>query len=706
MKPQLPKGSPLAIAVPALAANEGEGHVGTATVASANLGAPTDLDKIEVHGVHVTGYDPKTSRTATKTDALLRDTPQSISVVTEELIKDTAMNSMGDVVRYMPGITMAQGEGNRDTTVIRGNSSTADFFVDGLRDDVQYMRDLYNIERVEGLKGPNAMIFGRGGSGGVINRVTKQADWHDHGDASVQLGSWNRRRATVDVGHAINDTAAFRVTAMGEDSESYRDGYELRRYGLNPTVAFRLGEATTLNLSYEHFRDDRVADRGVPSFQGLPLETDPETFFGDPERSPVWARVNAFNAVLNHDFANGVHLRNATVYGDYDKFYQNIFPSSLNAAGTLVSLGAYNNFTTRENAFNQTDLTYGFSTGTVSHTLLVGTEIGRQVTGNRRETGFFGASNVVPVSNPIYTGPIDFRQSPLTETTGDATNRGTTDITALYVQDQIEFTPKFQAILGLRYDRFKVDFTDVRRDRTFTSRDDLISPRVGLVYKPIEPLSLYASYSNSFMPRAGEQLSSLSLNTAALDPEEFKNYEVGAKWDIRPALSLTAAGYRLDRENVAVATNVPGVSELVKGQRTEGVEIGFSGELTEHWKIIAGYAYQDSENLLTQKEIASVPRNSASLWNRYDFNPSIGLGLGVVHQSSQFAAIRTSATTTLLPAFTRVDAALFFRATDRLEFQVNVENLFNTVYFSDAHNNNNISTGAPMNGRFTIRAKF
>lgn len=704
MKSHLPKGSPLAVALslaiafPAFAASEGEGHVGTATAASATLAAPTDLDKVEVHGVHLTGYDPKTTRTATKTDALLRDTPQSISVVTEELIKDTAMNSMGDVVRYMPGITMAQGEGNRDTTVIRGNSSTADFFVDGLRDDVQYMRDLYNIERVEGLKGPNAMIFGRGGSGGVINRVTKQADWHDHGEFNLQLGSWDRRRASVDVGHGINDTVAFRVTAMGEDSESYRDGYELRRYGLNPTLAFRLGEATTLNLSYEHFRDDRVADRGVPSFQGRPLDTDPETFFGDAERSPVWARVNAFNAVLTHDFANGVRVRNATVYGDYDKFYQNIFPSSINAAGTQVTLGAYNNFTTRENAFNQTDLTYGFSTGTVGHTLLVGTEFGRQVTGNRRETGVFGASNVVAASNPIYTGPITFQQSAT-----DSTNTGTTDIAAVYVQDQIEFSPKFQAILGLRYDRFDVDFTNVRNGANFSTQDDLVSPRVGLVYKPAEAVSLYASYSNSFMPRAGEQLSSLSLSNAALDPEEFKNYEVGAKWDIRPALSLTAAVYRLDRENVAVATNVPGVSELVKGQRTEGLELGLSGELTEQWKIIAGYAYQDSENLLTLKEIPSVPRNSASLWNRYDFNDQWGVGLGATYRDDMYAAADNAV---VLPGYTRVDAAVFYTVNANVKLQLNVENLLDEEYYASAHTNNNITPGAPRGYYLTASFKF
>lgn len=190
------------------------------------------LDKIEVKGV-TKGYATDRSATATKTDTPLQDIPQSISVVTQDLIRDQAMQNMGDVVRYIPGFGMAQGEGNRDAPILRGTASTADFFVDGVRDDVQYFRDLYNVERVEGLKGPNAMIFGRGGSGGLINRVTKQADWNDVGEVSVLLGSWSNRRSTVDFGRALSDDAAFRVTGLYENSDSYRDGTGIERYGVN-----------------------------------------------------------------------------------------------------------------------------------------------------------------------------------------------------------------------------------------------------------------------------------------------------------------------------------------------------------------------------------------------------------------------------------------------------------------------------------------
>ena len=348
------------------------------------------------------GYGVEAITSATRTRTPLRDTPQAVSVVTREVMRDQGMNALADVVRYLPGVTMAQGEGNRDTTVIRGSNSTADFFVDGLRDDVQYIRDVYNIERVEALKGPNAMIFGRGGSGGVLNRVTRKADWNEHRELTAQAGSWNRSRFTVDQGQPLGDRVAYRVTAMAEDSASYRDGVAVQRYGINPTLALRAGEATTITLGYEHFRDDRVADRGVPSRDGRPLATDPETFFGSPALSPVWARVNAFDAVLQHNFASGAWLRNATRYAVYDKFYQNVFPGSLQ--GELVSLGAYNNRTDRENLFNQTDLGFTVQAGGVTHALLAGMELGRQETDNLRQSGAFPANSTCRPGTPAVTG--------------------------------------------------------------------------------------------------------------------------------------------------------------------------------------------------------------------------------------------------------------------------------------------------------------
>lgn len=698
--------SPLTLALLALVAPLAQA-AGTDTPAAPRT--PTDLDRVEVVAQrYLPDYATRKTRSATRTDTPLLDVPQAVTVVTDKLIADQAMSSLADTFRYLPGIGVAQGEGNRDTPVLRGNSSTADFFVDGIRDDVQYIRDTYNLERVEALKGPNAMVFGRGGSGGVINRVTRQADGEHHRNASLQVGSGDRRRATVDIGDAIGEgTAGFRLNAMVEDSESFRDGYALERLGINPTFGVDLGERTRLQLSYERFHDERVADRGVPSLDGRPVDTDPSTFFGNPDASPVEATVDALDAVIEHAFADNLNLRNHLRWADYDKFYQNVFPSSLDAAGTTVTLGAYSNATTRANLFNQTDLVWKAATGGIQHTVLAGAEFGRQVTDNFRMTGYFApGADRVPLSSPNTSVVPEFRQSAT-----DADNHGVATVAAVYLQDQIEFTPQWQAILGLRHDDFRVDLRNNRTGETFRSDDGLLSPRAGLVYKPLDALSFYASYSMAYQPRAGEQLASLSASNAALDPETFRNREVGAKWDIRPQLQASLAVYRLDRGNVAIPDPADATRTiLVDGQTTEGVEIGIAGRITDAWQLMGGYAYQDGQITTTQSatavagnRLAQLPRHSASLWNRYDFNDAFGVGLGVIHRGAIFASVDDAVT---LPAFTRFDAALYWTLNHAMQLQLNVENIGNKRYWASAHSNNNISPGAPRSAWVTLNYRY
>ena len=679
----------------------------------------TDLDVIEIQGQRATYQSPST-RTATKTHTPLRDVPQAVTVISGKLISDQAMRGMADVVRYVPGVGMAQGEGHRDAPIFRGNVSTSDFYIDGLRDDLQYLRDLYNVDRVEVLKGPNAMIFGRGGAGGVINRVSRQADWNEHRTLDVQLGDYNRSRASIDVGQPVNDIAAFRVAAMYEDSGSFRDDVDVERYGINPTFSLRLGENTRATLGYEYFRDARTTDRGVPSFRGKPLAIGRAAFFGDPDKSRGFVRVQTYSAVINHAFANGVTLRNATRFGDYDKLYQNVYPDAVNVAGTHVALLAYNAATARRNLFNQTDLSFDFNTGRLEHTLLAGAEYGRQETENLRLNGVFPgvtSSPCVAASTPprvrtnagcVPIGSANGRVSVVfPQAAAGPDNAGVARVGAVYVQDQIRFGDHWQAILGARLDRFEVDFAP-RTGRALKSEDDLFSPRVGLVYKPVEPVSIYASYSLSHVPRAGEQLSSLSLTNENLDPETFKNQEVGIKWDVLPTLSATAAVYRLDRTNVAVPVT-PTVSQLVKGQRSEGMELEISGDITSAWSIAGGYAYQDARitraipGTVAGTRLAQVPRHSASLWNRYDVAPGWGVGLGVIYRGEVFA---TTSNTVTLPRFTRVDAALFHTVSPHLQLQLNVENLLDKTYYASAHTNDNISPGAPRSVYLGARITF
>ncbi len=658
------------------------------------------------------GYGVGAVSSATKTATPLRDVPQAIAVISSVLIADQRMSSMADVARYMPGVGFAQGEGNRDTPIIRGNSTTADFFVDGVRDDVQYFRDLYNVDRVEALKGPNAMTFGRGGSGGVINRVTRQADWGLSREASLQVGSWNNRRVTADYGLALNQMVAVRATGLYERSDSYREGAGGERYGFNPTTAFRLGRNTTVRAGYEYFHDERVTDRGISSLGNRPLPVSPGTFFGDPAQSPTEATVNVGFVALEHRFGSRLTLRNRVSYGDYDKFYQNVFPGAVNATAGTVAISAYNNRTARQNLFNQTDVILLTRTGRIGHTLLVGAEVGRQDTRNVRNTGYFTSLGAAvstfsaPLSSPTISQPLQFRPS-----ASDADNHSVTAIAGLYAQDQMALTSRLQLLLGLRIDRFQADVTNNRTATDFRSDDNLLSPRLGAVYKLAEPLSLYGSYSLTYQPRAGEQLSSLTVTNQALDPEVFKNYEVGMKWDVGTGLALTAALYQLDRGNVAVADpSNPALSSLVDAQRTRGLELGINGNLTRSWSVAGGYAYQDGEitrsisaTARAGAELAQLPKHAISLWNKYDFTPRIAAALGVINRSDVFTSTDN---TVVLPRWVRVDAAVYYHLTPLLRAQVNIENLFDARYFLNAHSNTNITPGSPRGLRVALTTRF
>lgn len=663
--------------------------------------AATDLDAVRVYG-HSIGYQADATRTATKTATPLRDVPQAITVVTEELIDDQAMTGMADIVRYVPGVGMAQGEGHRDAPIFRGYGSTSDFYIDGLRDDVQYLRDLYNVERVEVLKGPNAMVFGRGGSGGVINRVSKQADRMMHRELELQAGDHGRRRATADLGQPLSDTVSVRAAALYENSDSFRDEVEVERIGFNPTLTATLGANTVATFGYEYFRDDRTTDRGVPSFNGRPFGIDTSTFFGNPELSYSDLESHAFTAIVTHEFANGWSLRNATRYATYDKFYQNVYPGGPAQANGTVSLSGYNSGTDRENVFNQTDLTRSFNAGGLRHTVLVGAELGRQDTDNVRRSATFSTTNVVPVTNARVSGPVSFASSAT-----DARNTGVADIAAIYVQDQIEFSPQWQAVLGARWDRFAVDFNDLRGSGTqLETGDDLFSPRIGLIYKPFDAMSVYASHTVAYVPRAGEQLNGLASATRALDPEKFENLEVGAKWDIRPELSATIAAYRLDRTNVSFEVS-PGVYGYFDGQRTSGIELGLAGKVTSAWSVMGGYAYQDGEIRTAagafNGEPPQVPMHSASLWNRYDLNDTWGFALGAIHRDEVYA---TTSNTVVLPSFTRFDAAVYLTLSEAVRVQLNVENLLDKTYYASAHSNDNILPGAPRSVYLGLNLSF
>jgi len=536
---------------------------------------PTMLPTVNISAGKDSGYVVHSSTTATKTNTLIRDVPQQITVISKKQLSDLAPLSVAESVRYVPGVGISSGEGNRDALVFRGNRSTGDFYIDGVRDDVQHFRDFYNIERLEVIKGPNGLMFGRGGSGGIFNRVRKEANWNPVQEVRFSGGSYNHKRVSVDGGHVINDMIAVRLNGLYEHSESFRQGFEVQRYGVAPTVTIKPTNRTKIVIQAELFKDDRIADRGIPSLAGSPFNTKRKQFFGDPNRSPTDTNKKAISMHIDHKFTDTVTIRNRTHYAIFDKFYQNVFANGSVSGAGMLPLGAYNDETDRENFFNQTDLLFSFDTGPFKHKMVTGVELSRQVTDQLRQRGHFnGISTTEQISaaNPITTTPIVFFNRGLQ----DNNNHISTSVTGVYIQDQVEILPQLHAVAGVRYDRFETD--SKRKDGLspkISSRDDNISPRFGLIFKPVERVSIYGSYSLTHQPRAGDQLNSLTVNTATLAPEKFINIEGGVKVDILPDLAFTTAFYQLDRTNVILPSSTPGMTFLGKGTRVRGVEVGF-----------------------------------------------------------------------------------------------------------------------------------
>ena len=709
-----------------------------------------DLPQVDVTAPRISdtqpvkGYNAKKSSSSTRTDTELRDTPQSITVIPQDLIKDQSIQSISQAVQYVPGVQSAQGEGNRDALIFRGNATTGDFFLDGLRDDVQTYRDLYNTDRLEVLKGPNGMAFGRGGAGGAINRVTKQAGWDPVAEFIASYGAYDYKRISGDYGQALNDEIAFRINGVYEDSGSYRDGVDIERFGITPTVTIKPSDKTKIVLSTEYFKDKRTADRGVPSVENAagqprlnrrPFEIgNDDAFFGSASLSPTETETVAFNATLEHAFDNGIGIKNSTRYANYNKFYQNVFADSSVATNGNFTVRGYIDFTDRENVINQTDLTYTAKWGAVEHKLLAGLELATQDTENSRLSAFFnndftttGTQVTLNANNASEIGniPVSFRANLVNGNNAFRSNQSTIDVIGLYVQDQIKITDNWQAIVGLRHDRFETDFDGTRRNaatntlisESFNVTDTFLSPRAGLIYKPIEPVSIYANYSVSYVPRAGDQLTSLTIVNESFKPEKFVNYEIGAKWDVNANLALTAAVYKLDRENVQVTDpNNATLQILVDGQETKGIELGVTGDITNKWSIFGGVAFQDGEvtkqqgaganAILKGAELGQTPDRTLSLWNKYEINDMWAVALGVVSTSDRYALSPTATQSTLLPGYTRYDAAIFGKFSEKLSLQVNLENLTNKEYALYAHNNQNITPGSPITGRATLIYNF
>ena len=669
-----------------------------------NIFAQSDPEEIIVKGRVL--YSDQV--TALKTPVPIIDVPQTLSIVTDEDIRKQGFRELGDIVRYTPGVNTSQGEGHRDSIVFRGVRSTADFYLDGVRDDVQYYRSLYNLEQVEILRGPNALLFGRGGTGGIINRVTKKAVLGDaFGSFDMGADTFGAFDFAVDYNVQTGENSALRINFHSDTLENHRDYYDGDRYGFNPTLRVQLSPQTTLDLSYEHADHERFIDRGVPTLNGEPVEAFEEIVFGDTDTNLTTLRADIYRANISHEFSDTQKGNFVIQYSDFAKMYKNYYASGYSGGNTFTADG-YKDPTERTNLIISGNVVNEFQTGSVKHTLLVGAEIIDTENENFRYNTFFitteDDNEVFNITRPINFGVNAAGVRTYNDFTADLKSKTASDIevTSFYIQDQIDVSDNFKIMLGGRFDSFDITVRDIKNGTSETREDEEVSPRAGLIFNPQENLSLYVSYSESFLPRSGEQFKSLSSSSARLDPDVFESTEIGVKWDIRDNLSFTVS-YFDSEQTQAVRDSDTGENSEIVGLQVDGIELELKGQVSDKLYLALGYSDLDGE---TGKggEPREIPEQTASLWATYQVNDNFGLGFGITHQGE--SNIKNDKPGLILPDYTRVDFAAYYDISEDLSLQLNVENITDELYFPHSHSTHQASVGEPLNARFSLRRKF
>ena len=696
--------------------------------------AQTDTGSNQVEEIVVTGkYLFSDQVNALKSPTPIIDVPQSLTIVTADQITNQGFDSVGDIINYIPGVTNSQGEGHRDSVVFRGVRSTADFFVDGVRDDVQYYRGLYNIDQVEILRGANALLFGRGGTGGLVNRVTKKGQIGEQFTGyKAAIDTFGAFGVEIDSNFTASDTSAFRINAMYESLNNHRDFYDGDRIAFNPTARFELSPSSTVDVSYEYIDNERFIDRGIPinDLAGgdfRPVEAFEDIVFGDSELNKAEAKAHILRATLTQDFSDNFKgVFNAT-YSDFDKLYQNFYAQDLRSltadrTSGIVRLDGYVD-TTQRKSFNISGNLIGeFAMGGIEHTIVTGLEYrGTSNNNDRFNPEFpFGADGIGDdredfiIARPLNLSGgsgVDADGNVFTVAFTDLNDQTESDIKVFsaFIQDEIAISNNFDIILGGRFDSFDMSTDDIgRNDNGLSRRDEKFSPRAGLVFKPQENISVYGSYSQCFLPRTGGQFAGLrrsspgSVQSDILSPDEFENLEGGLKWDLVDGLSFTAAVFK-NKSTRATRADVNADETDVQGLSVDGFELQLEGEVTDRLYVRAGYANltgETSDGGVTPREL---PKNTFSIWSNYKVTDQFGFGLGATHQGE---ALTGNGSATFLPSFTRFDAASYYDVNDSVRVQINVENLTDTLYFPSSHSTHQATVGAPLNARFTVSGRF
>ena len=630
---------------------------------------------------------------------------------------------MEDALKNVPGVSLSHGDGQRDQVFIRSFSAIADQFVDGVRDDALYFRDLSNIERIEVLKGPSAVLYGRGSSGGLINRVTKKPIFSESsGDVTLNLGSYGLTRLSSDINLTLGEAVAFRLNLAKEDSDSYRNQQFVDRHSIAPSMAFKFSADTKLLLQYTNAKDKRVTDFGIPALNGRPVDVAVGTYYGSSkarEDDTSTSNVNSYAAVLEHRFSQDFSLKNTTRLYNYklDR-YNTLSNGNTNPTALTIQLSRSAIFRNESGWFNQTDLTYKTSLGGMKHEILFGAEVGQQK--KRVQAISAGTIATVPIVDPGNVVVPGFTPAQLNASTAIPSHT-LQDVIGLYVQNQVTLAKYWKALAGIRFDQFKQQTRFDRVNTPLERTDNSVSPRAGLVWQPTDSQSYYASYSRSFQPSA--ETFALAANNTANAPEITRNLEIGSKLDfLNGALSVNAALFNLQRTNIKnTDPSNPALSINAGTQRTNGLELSVNGRLPYRWDISGGYSYMDGEMLQSVAKVNSqqipvmavpalgkvpslTPRHSAFLWGMKTFDDGFKAGGGLSYVGERFTSLTNLVT---LPAYLTADLATSY-SQKQYEIGVNIKNAFNKKYYISSHGSadNLILPGAPRELQVALKYKF
>jgi catecholate siderophore receptor len=650
--------------------------------------------------VDVAGDLSPISSSMPKYSAPLRDTPQTISVVPQEILAEQGVTTLRDALRNVAGISLAAGEGGAqgDNLTIRGFTARNDLFIDGMRDFGSYYRDPFNLEEVEVLQGPSSVTFGRGSTGGVVNQASKTPTLSRSISGAISAGTDLTRRLTLDFNQPLSATSAFRLNLMGDENDiAGRDIAENRRFGIAPSLSFGLGTATRCTFSYLHQTADDQPDYGIPWLFNQPAPVNRHNYYGFQNGNFLRTYDDIGTAKIEHDVNSHFTLRDQIRYANYVRDVQITEPQVLNASlSTPLSQLQINRNqiavnSVETNLDEQLDAISHFKTGFIKHTVTTGVEAGKETSDPRRPVW-----TTVPTTSLLQPNEADV----FTGTATPSTNVHTTALTAsAYVLDTMELGKHWDLTGGFRFDRFNTAYTQsVAPASAFNRLDELPTWRSALVYKPIAAASIYVAAGTSFNPSA-ESLS-LSAANANLPPEKNRTYESGAKWDLpHHRLSLRGAVFETTKTNAREPDPTNSLLNVLAGnQRVRGAEFELRGHLTSRWEIMSGYAHLDgkvvSSNyypLSVGAQLANVPKNTANLWTEYRLPRNwaeIGAGTNFVDARTASSTVPFDPITGLVkevPSYWVFNAMVKRRLNEHLDLQVNVNNLANRDYYDGLH---------------------